>query len=400
MINVIVNDIQLIEVPAKKQAIPAAIRDEVWNTCIPNPDLGKGNCYCCGTTIERFASRSAAFSYNCGHIIAEANGGPMIAKNMKPICRKCNSEMGTKPMYQFEKLDEKKVIELKEIAESLLPSRSSLETEYKAKIHLKSLVDAATAHALTGNESCLSAFAGTAALYHGEAMIKIMANHCKIIYNPAKLAGSKFLTYARDLLRLMWGTRPVKFLREDKIRELKKMVPPPTCQARHNAVIDDLQVDLYKQVLSQHERWYEAYDTHFGECAVCSAFVTAHTHKVGTICGYYAPTCFKCADLKVATGMQIMHLGNGKLPSYIPQLVVDKVTTMAALEQHYHAKLFIIASEDKDRHIELLIAKLATLPPIELAQIAKSVDIVSTADAAATAKNIINSPIGQYILKK
>jgi ribosomal protein S27E len=27
-------------------------------------------------------------SFNCGHIIAEANGGKLIVSNLKPICKK------------------------------------------------------------------------------------------------------------------------------------------------------------------------------------------------------------------------------------------------------------------------------------------------------------------------
>ena len=42
-------------------------------------------------------------SFNCGHIIAEANGGKVIVSNLKPICQNCNSSMGTKNMDDFMK---------------------------------------------------------------------------------------------------------------------------------------------------------------------------------------------------------------------------------------------------------------------------------------------------------
>ena len=42
-------------------------------------------------------------SFNCGHIIAEANGGELIVSNLKPICQNCNSSMGTKNMDDFMK---------------------------------------------------------------------------------------------------------------------------------------------------------------------------------------------------------------------------------------------------------------------------------------------------------
>lgn len=46
-------------------------------------------------------------SFNCGHIIAEANGGEVTVSktvsNLKPICQNCNSSMGTKNMDDFMK---------------------------------------------------------------------------------------------------------------------------------------------------------------------------------------------------------------------------------------------------------------------------------------------------------
>ena len=42
-------------------------------------------------------------SFNCGHIIAEYNGGESIVSNLKPICQNCNSSMGTKNMEDFMK---------------------------------------------------------------------------------------------------------------------------------------------------------------------------------------------------------------------------------------------------------------------------------------------------------
>ena len=42
-------------------------------------------------------------SFNCGHIIAEANGGETIVSNLKPKCQNCNSSMGTKNMENFMK---------------------------------------------------------------------------------------------------------------------------------------------------------------------------------------------------------------------------------------------------------------------------------------------------------
>ena len=42
-------------------------------------------------------------SFNCGHIIVEANDGELIIFNLKPICQNCNSSMGTQNMDDFMK---------------------------------------------------------------------------------------------------------------------------------------------------------------------------------------------------------------------------------------------------------------------------------------------------------
>jgi 5-methylcytosine-specific restriction endonuclease McrA len=78
----------------KKKPISAAIKRLVWNTHI-GEDIGKYKCLCCKTTDI------TQMSFNCGHIIAEANGGEAIVSNLKPICQNCNSSMGTKNMNDF-----------------------------------------------------------------------------------------------------------------------------------------------------------------------------------------------------------------------------------------------------------------------------------------------------------
>ena len=82
--------------PKKKKPISAAIKRLVWNTHI-GEDIGKHKCLCCKTTDI------TQMSFNCGHIIAEANGGDLIVSNLKPICQNCNSSMGTRNMNDFMK---------------------------------------------------------------------------------------------------------------------------------------------------------------------------------------------------------------------------------------------------------------------------------------------------------
>lgn len=80
----------------KKKPIAATIKRLVWNTNI-GEDIGKSKCMCCNSTDI------TQMSFNCGHIIAEANGGDTIVSNLKPICQNCNSSMGTKNMEDFMK---------------------------------------------------------------------------------------------------------------------------------------------------------------------------------------------------------------------------------------------------------------------------------------------------------
>jgi len=80
----------------KKKSISATIKKLVWNINI-GEEIGKAKCLCCNSTDI------TQMSFNCGHIIAEANGGETIVSNLKPICQNCNSSMGTKNMDDFMK---------------------------------------------------------------------------------------------------------------------------------------------------------------------------------------------------------------------------------------------------------------------------------------------------------
>jgi len=81
-------------VKKKKKTISSTIKKLVWNTNI-GEEFGKSKCMCCKSTDI------TQMSFNCGHVIAEANGGETIVSNLKPICQNCNSSMGTKNMNDF-----------------------------------------------------------------------------------------------------------------------------------------------------------------------------------------------------------------------------------------------------------------------------------------------------------
>ena len=80
----------------RKKNISSTMRRLVWNAHV-GEHVGKTKCLCCNTTDI------TSFSFNCGHIVAEAKGGKTIVSNLKPICQNCNSCMGTKNMDEFKK---------------------------------------------------------------------------------------------------------------------------------------------------------------------------------------------------------------------------------------------------------------------------------------------------------
>jgi len=76
----------------EKKKISPTIKKLVWN--INNGDVEESKCTCCKSYITRT-------SFNCGHVIAESNGGKTIVSNLAPLCQTCNSNMGTTNMKEF-----------------------------------------------------------------------------------------------------------------------------------------------------------------------------------------------------------------------------------------------------------------------------------------------------------
>ncbi|MCK4967777.1 MAG: hypothetical protein KAS12_01865 [Candidatus Aenigmarchaeota archaeon] len=78
----------------KKEIIPAAVKQAVWNQYI-GEESGLGFCYCCQNS---YISQG---NFACGHVLAENNGGKITIENLRPICTKCNSSMSTADMEEF-----------------------------------------------------------------------------------------------------------------------------------------------------------------------------------------------------------------------------------------------------------------------------------------------------------
>lgn len=77
----------------KRKNIPQTLRYAVWEKY-----FGKNNenkCLCCkNATI-------AITNFDCGHIVSNKAGGKIHIDNLKPICKTCNSSMGTTNMNEF-----------------------------------------------------------------------------------------------------------------------------------------------------------------------------------------------------------------------------------------------------------------------------------------------------------
>jgi len=89
-----IKDCVVLEKPKKKRNIPATVKRLVWNEYI-GEEIGKAKCTCCNVTYI------TQLSFHCGHVIAEANGGEISVKNLRPICQNCNSSMRTTNMEDF-----------------------------------------------------------------------------------------------------------------------------------------------------------------------------------------------------------------------------------------------------------------------------------------------------------
>ena len=79
----------------EKKTIPKPVRNTVWETQFPN--LLTGTCYCCKKGIKY------SEQWDCGHIKSSADGGQIIADNLRPLCQTCNRSMGAKNMHDFMK---------------------------------------------------------------------------------------------------------------------------------------------------------------------------------------------------------------------------------------------------------------------------------------------------------
>jgi hypothetical protein len=77
-----------------KKTIPKILKDLTWAKWVGD-EIAKTKCLCCGVNEIKMNS------FHCGHVIAEADGGPTTVENLRPICATCNLSMRTQNMVKF-----------------------------------------------------------------------------------------------------------------------------------------------------------------------------------------------------------------------------------------------------------------------------------------------------------
>lgn len=83
----------LYEEKPKRRKIPVAVKNTVWSKYI-GANKAEGKCYVCRKTIH-------ITDFELGHNKAVAKGGKDNINNLRPICKTCNSSMGTMSIERF-----------------------------------------------------------------------------------------------------------------------------------------------------------------------------------------------------------------------------------------------------------------------------------------------------------
>ncbi len=73
---------------SRRKSISKGLRDKVWIKYMKNRVQGK--CYCCSIKPIHYTD------FYVGHNKSVYSGGTNHINNLRPICRSCNLEMGTK----------------------------------------------------------------------------------------------------------------------------------------------------------------------------------------------------------------------------------------------------------------------------------------------------------------
>jgi HNH endonuclease len=83
--------------PTGNAKVKHAVRMLVWSRWI-GMSRGTAPCWCCKSHLINM------FEFEAGHVHPRSAGGADTVENLRPICRPCNSSMGTMNLFDFQKL--------------------------------------------------------------------------------------------------------------------------------------------------------------------------------------------------------------------------------------------------------------------------------------------------------
>jgi hypothetical protein len=82
-------------VPISITSMPKTLKQQVWDKRF-GADAGTGKCYCCKYTTIRMDD------FQAGHVTARSKGGSTTIDNLEPICARCNNDMKTMNLYEYQ----------------------------------------------------------------------------------------------------------------------------------------------------------------------------------------------------------------------------------------------------------------------------------------------------------
>ncbi len=78
----------------KKTTIPKSIKEKIWHKYVGR-NRTEAPCLVCRD------EKISIMNFHAGHVVAEANGGETTVENLRPICSRCNLQMGSMNMNDY-----------------------------------------------------------------------------------------------------------------------------------------------------------------------------------------------------------------------------------------------------------------------------------------------------------
>ena len=89
------NIIQSNYFPFAITTMPKILKQQVWDKRY-GAQCGTGYCFCCRYVVIRMDD------FQVGHVVAKSKGGLTTIDNLEPICSRCNDDMKTMNLYEYQ----------------------------------------------------------------------------------------------------------------------------------------------------------------------------------------------------------------------------------------------------------------------------------------------------------